>query len=33
MIKLGQIFLKGEIWVHNAEISSYHLGRSQLGTH
>ena len=32
MIKLGQMVMKGVIWVHNAEIRSYGLERSQLAT-
>ena len=32
MIKLGQMVLKGVIWVHNANIRSYGFERSQLGT-
>ena len=32
MIKLGQMVLKGVIWVHNTKMRSYGLERSQLGT-
>ena len=32
MIKLGQMVLKGVNWVHNDEIRSYVLERTQLGT-
>ena len=32
MIKLGQMVLKGDNWVHNNEIRSNGLERSQLGT-
>ena len=32
MIKLGQMVLKGVIWVHNDKIGSNGLERSQLGT-
>ena len=32
MIKLSQMVLKGVNWVHNAQIKSYGLERSQLGT-
>ena len=32
MIKLGQMVLKGVIWVHNAQIRPYGLERSQLGS-
>ena len=32
MIKLGQMTLKGVNWVHNANMSSYGLERSQFGT-
>ena len=31
-MKLGQIILKGIIWVHNDKIRSYGLEMSQLGT-
>ena len=31
MIKLGQMVLKGVIWVHNDKIGSNGLERSQLG--
>ena len=31
MIKLGQMVFKGVNWVHNTEIRSYGLERSQLG--
>ena len=31
-IKLGQMVLKGVIWIHNAKIMSYGLEWSQLGT-
>ena len=31
-VKLGQMVLKGISWVHNANIRSYGLERSQLGT-
>ena len=32
MIKLGQMVLKGVIWVHNDKIRSYGLESSQWGT-
>ena len=32
MIKLGQMVLKGVIWVHNDQIRSNGLERSQFGT-
>ena len=32
MIKLGQMILKGVIWVHNAKIKSYGLEWSELAT-
>ena len=32
MIKLGQMVLKGVIWVHNGKVRSNGLERSQLGT-
>ena len=32
MMKLGQMVLKGVNWVHNYEIGSIGLERSQLGT-
>ena len=32
MIKIGQMVLKGAIWVHNTKIKSYGLERIQLGT-